>query len=102
MLTIHKLVQSALEDFKEGLKQEKWVTEDYVSDLIHEIADTNVPIYNDELLEVALSNLWLACSESELWPAFWKATPVNLLMSNIYEYIRDELFDRYTESKIEE
>ena len=37
-----------------------------VYDLIHEIADRHVPVYNSELLEVAISHLPLGTSEPEL------------------------------------
>ena len=66
MPTIHELVESAIDDFKDCLKNGKRTTEDNVYDLIHEISDSHVPAYNYELLEVAMSNLWLACTEPEL------------------------------------
>jgi hypothetical protein len=43
-------------------------------------------------LEVGQSNLRLAVTEPELWPALdGKPTPVNILAANIYEWIVEEL-----------
>lgn len=102
MLTIQILANSAIEDFKDRLANGEWTTEDNAYDLIHEIADSHVPTYNYELLEVAMSNLWLATTEPELWPAFWQSTPVHLIMSNIYEYLSCELTEWYNENEIGE
>ena len=100
MPTIHNLVQDAIEEFKDCLANGEWTTECDIYDLMNEISDRHVPVYNSDLLDVAKSNLRLATTEPELWPAFWESTPVNLIMSNIYEFIRNELEEWYNENEM--
>jgi len=98
MLTIQKLRKDSVELFKSRLN-EIWASDqDTVSDIIHEVADNIIPVYTREILEVALSNLDLACSKSELWPAFWNDIPVNHIISNIYEDISIELQEWFNEN----
>lgn len=96
---IHNLVDDAIEDLKSCLTNGECTTEWDVYDLIHEIADRHVPVYNSDLLEVAMSNLRLATTEPELWPAFWQNTPVYLIMTNVYEYLSNELAEWYNENE---
>jgi hypothetical protein len=99
MLTIHDIVKDAIEDFWDRLNDDEWTTECDVYDLIHEIADSHVPIYYSQVLEVARSDLWLVTTQPELWPAFWTASPVHFLMTNIYEYLSEELAEWYNANK---
>lgn len=101
MPTIQVLTESAIEEFKDCLENGECANESDISDLIHQLADNHVPIYNYDVLEVAMSDLRLAISEPELWPAYWKHSAVNLIMSNIYEYISNELNNRYNKNKTE-
>ena len=101
MLTIHDLVKWAIEDFKEQGKYGLIETEDKAYDLISEIADSRVPIYNYQILEVAMSNFRLALTEPECWPALWEKTPIHYIMANIYEEIREKLLERYCANKNE-
>ena len=95
MLTIYDITEWALEELKDWLKSNSNANENEVYDRIFEIADSSVPHLTREILEIALSDFQLACTESEIWPAYWKATPINHIISNIYEYIKDELYQRY-------
>ena len=62
-------------------------------DVIHEIADSNVPIYTSDLLEVAAADISMACNEPELGPAFdGSPTPTNIIAANIYEALTDHLY----------
>lgn len=97
MLTIHKLRLDAIEAFKCRL-DETWITDlDSVTEIIHEVTDNIIPVYNREILEVSLSNLDFACSKSDLWPAYWNDIPINHIISNIYEFLSIKLQEWYDE-----
>jgi len=84
-------LDSLVIDGKEEL-EERWKDEKYPSDLVHEIADSLVPVYYSDLLEIAQRDIWLATTEPELGPAFdGEATPTNIIAANIYEYLSNEL-----------
>ncbi len=92
--TLHDLIIGATEDLQERMTELGCQSSDEndVSDLIHEVADSWVPIYYSQLIEVASHNLWVATSEPELWPAFdGSPTPVNIIATNIYESIIEAL-----------
>lgn len=101
MLTIHELVEWAKEELKTRIEDGDCNDENSISDSISEIADSFVPVYNRKIVEVALSDIYLFNCEPNLWPAFWKASPLNYLISNIYEYISEELYERYNEYQTE-
>jgi len=62
-------------------------------DVIHEIADSNVPVYTSDLLEVAAADINMATLEPELGPAFdGSPTPANIIAANIYEAISNHLY----------
>lgn len=101
MLTIHELVKWAKEELKTRIEEGDCNDENSVSDSISEIAESFVPVYTREILEVALSNFNFVSYESELWPAFWTSSPLNHIISNIYEYLSEELYERYNEYQTE-
>ena len=74
-------------------------------DLIHEIADNNVPIYYVDIVECARSNINLATTVPELGPAFNnEATACNIIAANIYEELLSHLhgiLDRYIDKQEE-
>lgn len=75
---------------------------DEISDIIHEIADSNTPIYNWGILQYAANNIQLAVDEPEIGPAFdGTPTPVNIIAANIYEAIEADLWE-YWSDELEE
>lgn len=44
-----------------------------ITDLVYELADSSVPVYTWDLLELCQDNLWLVCSE----PEFEFSTPLD-------------------------
>ena len=66
MPTIYELVELATEELKEGLENGEYNNEDDIYDAISEIADSYIPVYNYDLLQVAMSNLRLSCTKPEL------------------------------------
>jgi hypothetical protein len=69
-------------------------------DVIHEVADSNVPIYTSDLMLLAAEDIDLAVGEPECGPAFdGKPTPVNIIAANVYERIRAALYQAEDEKK---
>lgn len=56
-------MESAIDDLKDRINDTGGTDEP--EEIIHQVADSRVPIYTNELLEVALSDLRLATNESE-------------------------------------
>lgn len=82
----------ALEKLAAEELQDRWTNyrEDFAggceSDVIHEIADSCVPVYTSQLLELANGDNCLATDEPEIGPAFdGTPTPVNIIAANVYE-----------------
>ena len=102
MPTLHDLEQSAWEDFKSSFHEGEWDTDDDEAyDIISEIADRRVPVYTSEILEVAMSDLWLVCGSPEIYNSNCKFTPLELITSNIYEHLQSRLLERYHKNKID-
>jgi len=102
-MTMHQIIKDSIEEFKERL-------EDYPNgfyqgephDVIHEIADSNVPAYTSDLMELAAGDVSLATNEPELGPAFdGKPTPVNIVAANVYEAIEQALWEYWNEHENE-
>ena len=82
-----------VEDAKEELKDEVLEHGGDIDDLISEIADSSVPIYYGDIIQMAADNLDLATDVPELGPAFGgEATPCNIIAANIYEHISNALY----------
>lgn len=60
--SIYQLINDAIDELKVRLKEEN---HDHISDLIHEVADSRVLIYNNQLLATASSDYSLICEEPE-------------------------------------
>ena len=58
----------------------------YPDDMIHEMADSHVPVYTTVLMNLAASDIGLATDEPEIGPAHdGTPTPVNIITANVYE-----------------
>ena len=90
---LEELENDAIQELKE------WAIDNYPddpSDVINEIADSYVPVYNHDILRLAVDNINLALDEPELGPAFdGSSTPINIIAANIYEYIEQALYDAW-------
>jgi len=84
-------MQSLVDDAQDELKS--WIEnnpdDDNPDEIIHEIADSNIPPYNFDLLHLAIDNLWLAVDTPENEA---NLTAIDFIKANIYEYIEEELF----------
>lgn len=94
MKLLEDRIESAKEDLDEWLAN-KW-TEDTV-EAIHEIADSNCPVYTSEIMEVCANDSYLASRKVEA-PGFdGELTPVNVAVAAIYDAICEALHE-YSES----
>jgi hypothetical protein len=69
------------------------MTPPYPEDVVHEFADSAVPVYTWDIMQMAANNTSLATDEPELGPAFdGSPTPANIIAANIYEHVAGELY----------
>lgn len=72
------------------------------SDIIHEVVDGCVPVYNSTLLELAANTPDLALNEPELGPAFdGSATPINIIAANVFEALEADIYEYAKELEVE-
>lgn len=91
MDTLDDLIKDAIAELKERLSDDSNQDE---NDLIFEIADSSVPVYNYDILSLALDDLDLALSEPENGPAFdGTSTPINIIAANVFEAIESALYE---------
>ena len=65
---------------------------------LSEFADTAVPIYNHDLLDLAAGNNELALTAPEIGPAFdGTPTPINIIAANVYEAVEAGLYEAWHE-----
>ena len=89
-------LRGLLADFRDTLETDKdnILESSYPEDVLHEYADSAVPIYTADLMELAANNIDLATDEPECGPAFDGApTPVNIVAANVYEALIAEGYD---------
>ena len=87
---LYKMKKDALEELKESLRD---YPDQDDNDRIFEIADSSIPIYTGDILQLAADNINLAIVEPEIGPTFdGTSTPVNIITANIYEEILQELW----------
>jgi len=97
-----------LYDLEEGVKEEvrecfEFSRDAEPSDVAHEIADSWVPVYTYDIMQLAADNLCLATDEPELGPAFGgQPTPVNIIAANIYEALHEAAWEVIRELEAEE
>ena len=84
------LVKEAIEELEDRLKWNKENKEDQdTDDLIHEIADNNIPIYTYDLLQYASNNFDLL-EQNDLVND--QPDVISIIQANIYELLTDELY----------
>lgn len=94
---LYELEQSVREEVRERVKDG---SADQHGDFIHEIADSNVPVYYSDLIALAAEDNSLATNEPELGPAFdGKPTPVNIIAANVYEHLTSIAYDEWEKAK---
>ena len=77
------IIEMAIKELRETMKEGG-----NLDDAIHEIADSSVPVYTRDLMQLAVDNIGLATTEPDLGAAFdGKPTPANIIAANVYEEI---------------
>ena len=86
------LVKGAIEELEErkGENPTEAYEEDYLDDIIHEIADNNIPIYTYDLLQYASNNFDLI-QPNDLTSDNPDVTQI--ISMNIFEYLVDKLYN---------
>ena len=89
------LYDQAIEDLQDRLKETGYgindqFGRDYIDDVIHGVADNNIPIYTYDLLQYASNNFDLnepsdLCSDNP--------SVTQIITANIYELLTQELYD---------
>ena len=93
METLQGCIDNAIETLQEWWEDGECRHARDIEDDIFEIADGAVPVYNSDLLEVAVDSPYVALSEPECGPAFdGTPTPINIIAANIYEAIIEALY----------
>ena len=96
--SLQDIIEDAIVDLNERLEESPDTDDQSSHDMIHEVADGGVPIYNAEILEVAAESPSIANAVPECGPAFdGTATPTNIAAANIYEAIQEALWERWRE-----
>ncbi|WP_018293724.1 hypothetical protein [Mariprofundus ferrooxydans] len=99
--TLSQIIQDAKDELEANYE-----SYDYPEDLVHELADAAVPIYNSHLFELATANPELA-EEGELGPASgsnFSGAPmaIRIIAGSVYERISDELHQHLLELQHEQ
>lgn len=77
---LEKEVREAVREAREDL-----LNSEYPEDLILEIVDAAIPIYNSDLLAVAIDNSDLAVEEPEVFAFGGKHTAINAIAGRLFE-----------------
>jgi len=95
-VTLDGLKEDAVREFKDWLIENP--DNDEPHDVIFEIADSNVPIYTADILELGGNHWELMTEVPELGPAFDGApTPLNIIAANIFEAIEQACWECWRE-----
>jgi len=99
-MTQTQTLMQIIQDAKDELAA-NYADYEYPTDLIHELADAAVPIYNSHLLELAAADPSLA-EEGELGPASgsnFAGAPmaIRIIAGSVYERISNELHQHLLE-----
>ena len=99
--SLQDIINGAQEDLREWCEDNPDCDPDYDGTL-HEIADGAVPVYYNDLLDLAAGGNDLALTAPELGPAFdGEPTPINIIAANVYEAVTNALYAEWREIKEE-
>ena len=99
MNTRYNLKNEVITEIQERRSTE-WLSKSYdeIIDYMHWVIESSIPVYTSDLLEIALSNLWMARSEPSNIPTD-HVDPAKLISLNIYEYLCEEVQDWYDDKR---
>jgi hypothetical protein len=87
-MTLYDLEKSLLDTLNDN--KDEILKNEYPDDLIKEYVDGEVPVYNSDLLKLALDEIWLAIDEPEYMGFDGKNTGVNAIAGNVYEHLLEK------------
>jgi hypothetical protein len=95
---LYTLVSDAKEELRDWANENPDETEAH--DRIFEIADSSVPVYHSDLIDLASEHHDFVTDEPELGPASGSNfdgtnSPINIIAANVFEYIESELWDEW-------
>tara|TARA_R100000781_G_C4031642_1_gene110810 strand:+ start:144 stop:506 length:363 start_codon:yes stop_codon:yes gene_type:complete len=101
-LTIQEVLADAELELRERIEfavnEEEYSYDDddgeYIDDILHEVADNNIPIYYTQLLEVCMSDISMATETPEIGEC---DNAISCIQANIYQ----EIYDMLHEAKYE-
>ena len=100
---LSELQREAREDLQDRIKEEEIDSFDYpeinpvrMDEVIHEVADNNIPIYTHDLLQYASNNFDLI-QPNDL--ARDDTDVVSIIQANIYELLMEDLYEYLNERK---
>ena len=91
MQTIGEFREEIKDKISEGEIED--ITKFDASDMIHEIADNNVPIMNWDILNYAVRKFDLAVKEPEIYAFNGEHTAINAIAGNMYEALAEALYN---------
>lgn len=81
---LEKDLLDELDDCKDAILDNK-----YPEDMLHEMIDGWVPIYNSDIVDVGNSDIWLTTTEPEIYAFSGEKTAVNAIAGNIYQHLSE-------------
>ena len=91
MTTLRDIIDGARDELREWCKDNP--DGDPWDNMIPELADGSVPVYIDDLMNMAANDIELAMVAPESDPAFdGTPTPVNIIAANVYEAVTAALY----------
>jgi len=94
MSTLQGDIEDCIRELRERIEENPDEREPH--DWIHEIADSNVPIYYSDILQYAADDIDLATAEPEIGPAFdGSPTPINVIAANIFDRLEEALWEEW-------
>ncbi len=97
-MRMHELIKSATTDLRDWAESNPG---EEPFDIISEIADSSVPVYDSDLLELAADDPSLVHEEPEIIAYDGTPTVINILAGAVYQRIVRELHERWDEIREE-
>ena len=95
-------LENAKEEFRSeirDIKSDSGIKDYEPYDLIHDIADNNVPVMTSDLLRYAINHIDFAICQPEILAFDGNPTAINAIAGNMYELLCDILSDEWESIK---
>lgn len=90
-MSLRDLIRDAKQELKERFDNGETDRDDLI-DASHEIADSFVPVYTRDLINLCQDDFSLFTDKPEIGPAFdGEPTPTNIVAANVYERLTQAL-----------